>query len=141
MDIQHSLAGGTEKMIVRTDISVKSVAPVRSRNLYCFSEIGQQVQISIDGSKTDVWKFLFDMHINSIRGGMFIRRCQIILDGFSLSAVFQSSQVTFSFQNNNSNRCYVQNIIHICVFVNRKSNKFCYVEEISGLKYYIKVNK
>ena len=57
-------------MIVRNNISVKSISAVRCWDLDRFADICQQIQIPVNSTKTDIRKILFNMQINSVGSGM-----------------------------------------------------------------------
>ena len=88
LQIGHAAAFGTDKMAVQGSISIKVIDTVTHLKSLYFSPVRQQRQIAIDGSQTDVRKFLPDVLINYVRGGMVLARHQKVVDELPLSTVF-----------------------------------------------------
>ena len=82
-----STVSATE-MTVRFSVGVKAYAAVRGDDFVYVSQIGEQIQISIDSTETDVGKFFPDMHVYCIGRWMGCGRNEIIFNSLSLSAVF-----------------------------------------------------
>ena len=98
MQIKYPVATSAYNVIMWVSIAIKSVPTVRSGNLNCFAHVSKQIQIPVNSSKTDTGEFFSYMKIYSISSWMLSGRCQIVLDGLSLSAVFQSSKVSSPFK-------------------------------------------
>ena len=107
VEIQNPSAACAEKMIVRHDITIKSVTAVWCGNLDRFANISQQIQIPVYGTQADVGEFFLYMQLDRIGSGVILRHHQIPLDGFTLPTILQSCQYRppFNLYINNSN-CY-----------------------------------
>ena len=97
MQIKYPVATSSYKVIVWVSIAIKPVPTVRSGNLNCFAHVSKQIQIPVNSSKTDTGEFFSYMKIYSISSRMLFCFRKEMLDGFSLSAVFQSCQWESSF--------------------------------------------
>ena len=53
-------------MIMRLEASIKSVPAIRGSDSDCFAQFNEQVQIAINCSQTDIWKFFPYTHVNCI---------------------------------------------------------------------------
>ena len=60
----------------------------RCRNPECFTDVGKQIQVAVDGSEADIRKFLLYVQIDGICGGVVIPGQQKTLDRLPLAAVF-----------------------------------------------------
>ena len=85
--VKKRMALPAEEMGMRLHIAVKPVRPVGG-NLNDFSQFCQKRQIAVNGSQTDIRKFLPHMQIDGIGSRVIIPGHQKTLDRFPLPAVF-----------------------------------------------------
>ena len=88
LQISHTAALGTDKMAVQGSIPVEMIDTVTHLKSLYFSPVRQQRQIAIDGSQADFRKFLSDVLIDHVCGGMILARHQKVVDELPLSTVF-----------------------------------------------------
>ena len=125
------------KVIMWFCVAVKPVTSVTAGKLYDLTAFREQGKIAVYRPETDIRIHLTHLHINSIRGRMFLRAAEIFLDTFPLAAVFCRSgrhrhspflllsvlHPISQLSNNlsdNSNGYYNYNIIDSEIFVNCK---------------------
>lgn len=53
-------------MVMRFAAPIKTIATGRCRNPECFTDVGKQIQVAVDGSEADIRKFFFYMKIYGI---------------------------------------------------------------------------
>ena len=87
MDIKKGVTLSAYKMRMGLHMGVEAICSVRG-DFDDLAQIGQQRKIAVDGSQTDIRKFLFYMQINGICRGVVIPGQQKTLNGFSLTAIF-----------------------------------------------------
>lgn len=87
--ILHAPAAGADKVTVGIGPAVETVGSAKAFKLLDFSNIGQEREIAVNSSKTDIG--IYDLHIFIYRicGRMIRTGHKKFLDGFSLTAVFQ----------------------------------------------------
>ena len=58
--VKNIAAAAADHMVMRICPSVKTVAAVRSRNLCDLANICKKIKVTVNSSKTDIWKFFPD---------------------------------------------------------------------------------
>ena len=74
-------------MVVRMHISIKTVRTCPCRDLLDLADLRKQIEVAVNGSQTDIRKFLPDILIDCLSGRMVISVGKEILNGLPLSAV------------------------------------------------------
>ena len=86
VQVHDPVASGTDKMMMPRGVSVETFSSSVCGDLYNFAKICKESQVPVNGSQTDVWKFLPHIHIDGIGSGMIRPAGQERLDTFSLFA-------------------------------------------------------
>lgn len=90
-----TVAFGTDKMMMPGGVAVETVSSSVSGDFHDLAQIGEKSQVPVNGSQADVRKFLPDIHIDGIGGGMVRPGGEESLDTFSLFASFQICHIFF----------------------------------------------
>ena len=95
IQVHNPMAFGTDKMMMPGGIAVETVSSSVSGDFHDLAQIGEKCQVPVNGSQADVRKFLPDIHIDGIGGGMVRSGGEESLDTFSLFASFQICHIFF----------------------------------------------
>lgn len=76
-------------------VAVETVSSSVSGDFHDLAQIGEKSQVPVNCSQADVRKFLPDIHIDGIGGGMVRPGGEESLDTFSLFASFQICHIFF----------------------------------------------
>lgn len=95
IQVHNPMAFGTDKMMMPGGVAVETVSSSVSGDFHDLAQIGEKSQVPVNGSQADVRKFLPDIHIDGIGGGMVRPGGEESLDTFSLFASFQICHIFF----------------------------------------------
>ena len=90
--IVDSMAPGTDKMTMRICTGIKMVCPAYARNFADPAHFGQEIQIPVDGSQTDIRELIPDIIVDDISRRVICAAGKKLHDTLSLAAVFMSAQ-------------------------------------------------
>ena len=92
--IDHGTTLVTIEVIVKACVCIEVIKSVSDPDLLQFSELGEQLQITVYGSERDVGIFVTDMHIYGICRRVIFTTHHEFFYCFSLSGIFKCHDMT-----------------------------------------------